>query len=77
VLVARARRVLITTPWGFRPQEVPGMPYETHRSGWLPWDFMRRYRVVEWRAFPGHRTRHLGLPRLWQLLALVSARAAE
>ena len=76
-LVGRARRVLVTTPWGFRRQEIPGMPYETHRSGWHPWDFTRRYRVFEWRAFPGHLTRHLRLPRLWQLLALVSARGAE
>lgn len=73
-LVRRCRRVLITTPWGFRPQEIPGMPFETHRSGWVPWDLSRRYRVHEWRAFPGHYTRHLRLPRLWQLLAVVSAR---
>lgn len=73
-LVARARKVLVTTPWGFRPQEVPGMPYETHRSGWLPWDFQGRYHVHTWRAFPGHRTRHLKLPRLWQLLVVVGAR---
>ena len=61
-LVGRARKVLITTPWGFRPQEIPGMPFETHRSGWLPWDFRGRYRVHGWRAFPGHRTKHLKLP---------------
>jgi SAM-dependent methyltransferase len=73
-LVSRARSVLVTTPWGFRPQEIPGMPYETHRSGWLPWDFTRRYRVQKWRAFPGHLTRHLKLPRLWQILVLLSAR---
>jgi SAM-dependent methyltransferase len=76
-LVARARKVLITTPWGFRPQEIPGMPYETHRSGWLPWDFGGRYHVHAWRAFPGHRTKHLKLPRLWQLLVVVSARAGN
>lgn len=73
-LVRRARRVLVTTPWGFRPQEIPGQPFETHRSGWLPWDFPGRYHVHTWRLFPGHRTRHLRLPRLWQLLVLVSAR---
>ena len=53
--------------------EVPGLPHETHRSGWHPWDF-GRYRVHEWRVFAGHRTRHLGLPRLWQLLVLLSAK---
>jgi len=73
-LLERARRVLIATPWGFRPQEVTGSPYETHRSGWLPWDFWWRYRVHELRIFPGHRTRHLRLPRLWQILALLGAR---
>ena len=73
-LVLRARKVLVTTPWGFRPQEVPGMPYETHRSGWQPWDFRGRYRVHRTQLFPGHRTRHLRLPRLWQLLVVVSAR---
>lgn len=73
-IAQRADKVLVTTPWGFRPQEIPGMPYETHRSGWLPWEFGRRMTVHEWRAFPGHYTRHLKLPRLWQVLALVSAR---
>lgn len=72
-LTRLARRVLVATPLGFRPQEIPGMPYETHRSGWWPWDF-RRYQVHGWRIFPGHFTRHLGLPRLWQLLAVVSAK---
>jgi hypothetical protein len=48
------------------------MPYETHRSGWWPWDF-GRYRIIRWRVFPGHHTRRLGLPRLPQLLALVEA----
>ena len=74
VLTARARRVLITTPWGFRPQEIEGLPYETHRSGWYPWEFGRRCRVHRWSVFPGHFTRHLRMPRLWQVLALVSAR---
>ena len=73
-LTRRAGAVLVTTPLGFRPQEVPGMPFETHRSGWLPWDFTGRYRVRRWRVFPGHRTRHLRLPRMWQLLVLLSAR---
>lgn len=73
-LTRRAGRVLVTTPWGFRPQEIPGMPYETHRSGWTPGDFRKRYRLLKWSVFPGHRTRYLKLPRLWQLLALVEAR---
>jgi len=73
-LVARARSVLVATPWGFRPQEIPGMPYETHRSGWLPWDFTGRYRVHKWTAFPGHRSRHLGIPKMWQLMVLLSRR---
>jgi SAM-dependent methyltransferase len=71
VLTRRARRVLVTTPWGFRPQEIPGMPYETHRSGWFPWEFGRRFRVLSWAVFPGHFTRYLRLPRLWQILVLV------
>ena len=73
-LVRRARRVLITTPWGFRPQEIPGQPWETHRSGWLPWEFGKRYRVLRRGVFPGHRTRYLRLPRLWQVLVLLEAR---
>jgi SAM-dependent methyltransferase len=73
-IASRAARVLVTTPWGFRPQEIPGMPFETHRSGWYPWEFGRRMRVHAWSVFPGHFTRHLRLPRLWQVLALVSAR---
>jgi hypothetical protein len=70
-VVGRARRVLVATPWGFRPQEVPGQPFETHRSGWYPWEFGRRYRVHAWRVFPGHLTRHLRLPRLWQIAVLL------
>lgn len=73
-LVRRCRRVVITTPWGFRPQEIPGMPFETHRSGWFPWEFSRRYRVHETQLFPGHFTKHLRLPRLWQQLVVVSAK---
>lgn len=75
-LTRRARRVLITTPLGFRKQEIPGLPYETHRSGWYPWDFAQRYVLHTWQVFPGHFTRHLHLPRLWQLLAVVSRKAA-
>ena len=74
-LVQRAERVLITTPWGFRRQEIPGMPYETHRSGWLPWEFRGRFRVHRTRVFPGHYTRHLRLPRLWQLLVVIGRRS--
>jgi len=74
-LTRRARRVLITTPWGFRPQEIPGMPFETHRSGWYPWEFGQRCHVHRTSIFPGHFTKHLRLPRLWQILVLVSAKA--
>jgi hypothetical protein len=72
-LTERAGKVLITTPWGFRHQTVPGEPHETHRSGWYPWSF-GAYRVHRWSVFPGHFTRHLRLPRLWQVLVLVSRR---
>jgi SAM-dependent methyltransferase len=75
-LTRRAKRVLVATPLGFRPQEVEGMPLETHRSGWWPWDFFGRYRVHAWRIFPGHYTRWLRLPRLWQLLMVVGERPA-
>jgi SAM-dependent methyltransferase len=73
-LTNRAKRVLITTPWGFRRQEIPGMPWETHRSGWYPWEFGREYRVVRWSVFPGHHSKWLRRPRLWQVLVLVEAR---
>ena len=53
-----------------------GQPFETHRSGWYPWDFGRRYRVHAWRVFPGHLTRYLRLPRLWQIAVLIGAREA-
>ena len=76
-LVVRARRVLITTPWGFRPQEIAGMPWETHRSGWLPWEFGARYRVRRLGLFPGHFSRFLKLPRLWQILVLLESREGE
>jgi hypothetical protein len=72
-LLQRARRVLVTTPLGFRRQEIPGMPFETHRSGWWPWDF-GRYAVYRRQVFPGHFTRRLGLPRLWQLMVVVGAK---
>jgi SAM-dependent methyltransferase len=73
-LARRAKKVLITTPLGFRQQEIEGMPFETHRSGWFPGDFGKRLRVHQWKMFPGHYSRWLHLPRLWQLLVLVSAR---
>jgi hypothetical protein len=73
-LARRAHHLLVATPWGFRPQEIPGQPYETHRSGWYPWDFAGRYRMVTWRVFPGHFTKHLKLPRLWQLVVLLEGR---
>ena len=70
-LARRAKRVLITTPLGFRRQEIPGLPFETHRSGWHPWDFRGRYAVRRMQLFPGHFTRHLRLPRLWQMLCVL------
>ena len=70
-LTRRARRVLITTPLGFRAQEIPGLPYETHRSGWFPWEFDKRFQVHRSGIFPGHLTKHLRLPRLWQMLVLI------
>lgn len=72
-LMRRARKVLVATPLGFRRQEVPGMPFETHRSGWYPWSFGGLARVERWSVFPGHYSRWLHLPRLWQLLAVVRA----
>jgi hypothetical protein len=70
-LLERAKRVLLTTPLGFRRQEIPGQPYETHRSGWYPWSFSRRYRVHRMSVFPGQYSRRIGRPRLFQLLALI------
>jgi hypothetical protein len=75
-LTKRARKVLIATPWGFRRQEIPGMPFETHRSGWYPWEFRGRFRVHRWAVYPGHLTRRLHLPRLWQFVVLISQRDA-
>jgi hypothetical protein len=71
-LCERARRVIITTPWGFRPQEEPGMPFETHRSGWFPWEFARRWKLHRWQLYPGYLSKHLRLPRLWQQLVVIS-----
>lgn len=73
-LVRRAKQVLVTTPLGFRPQEIQGMPYETHRSGWYPWEFGGRFRVRRWQVFPGHYTRFLRRPKLFQVLVLLEAR---
>ncbi len=73
-LTRRARRVLVTTPLGFRHQDYPETPFETHRSGWYPWEFSRRCRVHRWQIYPGHYSRHFRIPRLWQLLVLLSAR---
>ena len=75
-LFRRARRVLVTTPLGFRPQEIPGMPYESHRSGWYPWEFQRRCVVYRWKVYPGYYTRVFRLPRLWQMLVLVGPRGS-
>jgi len=76
-LVRRSTRVLITTPVGFRRQEIPGMPYETHRSGWYPWEFRRRYHVIRTQVFPGHFSRFLRRPRLWQQLILLGPRSGS
>ena len=73
-LTGRAKQVLVTTPFGFRRQEIPGMPYETHRSGWYPWEFGQRFRVRRWQVFPGHYTRFFRRPKLFQVLALLEAR---
>ena len=37
-------------------------------------EFRRRCRVHRWSVFPGHLTKHMRLPRLWQILVLVSAK---
>jgi hypothetical protein len=55
--VAR-RRVIIFTPNGFLPQgALEGNPFQVHRSGWWPEEFLvRGYRVVGvngWRALRG------------------------
>lgn len=72
-LLRVSRRVLITTPWGFRKQEIEGMPFETHRSGWYPWEFRRVATVLAVQVYPAHFTRHLHLPRHWQQLVLLAA----
>ncbi len=74
LLSQRARRILIATPWGYRPQEAPGLPYESHRSGWYPWEFRGLYHIHDWRVYPGHFTRHLKIPRMWQFAVLLSSR---
>jgi len=73
-LVRRSRRVLVATPWGFRPQFDPALPFETHVSAWYPWEFGRRFKVHRWRVIPGHLTMHLWRPRLWQSVVLLSSR---
>lgn len=73
-LTQRAERVLVSTPLGFRKQEYPETPYETHRSGWYPWEFGKRYRVHKLRLYPGARSRWLRTPRLWQIMVLIGAR---
>lgn len=73
-LTHRAKQVLVTTPFGFRRQEIPGMPYETHRSGWYPWEFGKRFQVRRWQVFPGHYTRFFRRPRLFQVLVLLERR---
>ncbi|MFI5372213.1 MAG: class I SAM-dependent methyltransferase [Candidatus Eisenbacteria bacterium] len=73
-LTRRARKVLVTTPLGFRRQQFDELPYETHRSGWYPWEFGGRYRVHAVRIYPGARSRLLRLPRLWQIMVLLSSR---
>lgn len=73
-LVRRARRVLVTTPVGYRPQENAEAPFENHRSGWFPWEFGGHFRVHTWRVYPGARSVRLGLPRAWQFLVLLSAK---
>lgn len=75
-LTHRARRVLVTTPLGFRRQHTPHLPFEMHRSGWYPWEFGGRFRVHHLRLYGGARSRWLRLPRAWQILALLSARPA-
>lgn len=75
-LTRRAKRVLVSTPWGFRHQDIEGLPYETHRSGWYPWDFLHHFRVHQLRVYPGNWSRYLRFPRLWQIMVLISAKEA-
>lgn len=67
----KARRLLVTTPFGFRHQEFAGDPFATHRSRWFPWDFERSFRVQSMQIYPGHFSRHLRIPLLWQILCLI------
>jgi hypothetical protein len=73
-LAARAARVLVTTPLGYRAQENADLPFENHRSGWFPWEFGARYRVHAWRVYPGAKSRWLRLPTAWQFFVLLSAK---
>ena len=75
-LTRRAKRVLVSTPWGFRHQDIEGLPYETHRSGWYPWDFLHHFQVHQLRIYPGNWSRYLRFPRLWQIMVLISAKEA-
>jgi SAM-dependent methyltransferase len=77
ILTRRARRVLVSTPFGFRRQDLPELPFEIHRSGWYPWEFRRRFLVHRMRIYPGARSRVLRLPRLWQTMVLISARERQ
>src|SRR5574341_1579427 len=52
-LTRRAGKVIVTTPLGFRKQVYTETPYETHRSGWYPWEFGRRFRVHRLRMYAG------------------------
>lgn len=70
-LLRIAKRVLVTTPLGFRKQVIPDMPYETHRSGWYPWEFGRAGRIRHVEIYPGHYTQNLHLPSHWQQLVLL------
>ena len=54
---------------------LPGLPFETHRSGWYPWEFGRRYKVHRTQLYPGTLSRHLRMPRLWQILVVIGPNA--
>jgi 2-polyprenyl-3-methyl-5-hydroxy-6-metoxy-1,4-benzoquinol methylase len=66
------KRVLVTTPIGFRVQDIPDMPYEKHRSGWMPWEFQKAGKILHFEIYPGHYTRKLHLPSHWQQLHLLA-----
>jgi hypothetical protein len=69
-----ARRVVVSTPLGFREQDTPHLPFEIHRSGWYPWEFGRRFKVHKLKLLATRRRRYLRLPSTWQILAVVSAK---